>query len=224
MAGRFATVALVGLALVALGCIGPLADLGDPPKPQDVVACCQGYDRARMGSLVDAAVTESGHDELALPADGFRVRVEAVAVSRGVRAGATKAAGLGDSTPMPNAVDAEHELLSALLSVTADNPVEHIRGDGHWQAFATVTVIRTPADGNEVSLYFSEKKKPKGTVIVVLMAVVPVGSTVVMCADDETDEQPWLNLRTGRYEPKPADALDCGDRRVRPSPPLRSGR
>ena len=221
MAGRFATVALAGLALATLGCIGPLADLGDPPKPQDVVACCEGYDRARMSSLVGAGVTESGHDELALPADGFRVRIEAVAVSRGVQPGATKAAGLGNDTPMPTEVDAEHELLSALLSVTADNPVEHVKGDGHWQAFVTVTVIRTPAIGDGVSLYFSEKKKPKGTVTVVLMAVVPIGSTVVMCADDESDEQPWLNLRTGRYEAKPAGARDCGDRGVQPSPSRR---
>ena len=51
-----------------------------------------------------------------------------------------------------------------------------------------------------------------------VMAVVPIDATVVMCADDESDEQPWLDLRTGRFEPKPT-ARDCGDRRPQPSPP-----
>jgi len=213
---------MAGLALVTLGCIGPLADIGDPPPPASTVVCCAGYTLVQMAALVGAQPVESGHDELTLPVQGFRVRIEAVAVSRGVRAEATKAAGLGVDEPLPVAVDDRSELLAVLVSITAADPLEDPSG-GHWRAGMFVGVVGPPGFRQETTLYFSEKKKPKGTVTRILMTVVPIGSTVVMCTRDEVAGPPWLNVRTGRVTPAPADARGCGQRESLRSPgPSRS--
>ena len=66
---------MAGLALVTLGCIGPLADIGEPPAPASTVVCCAGYSLVKMAALVGAQPVESGHDEIALPVEGFKVRI-----------------------------------------------------------------------------------------------------------------------------------------------------
>jgi hypothetical protein len=48
----------------------------------------------------------------------------------------------------------------------------------------------------------------------VLLLVVPKGRTVVVCAKgDDVKDPPWLNLRTGRLEPKPPTEHACGSPR-----------
>lgn len=228
MSRRVTTFGLVGLALIGLAC-GPFDERpSPPPEPESSVSCCEHYDREQFAALVGTRVVETAHDEIDLPDDGYRVRVEAMAVGRGVRPGPAKSAGLGRDIPMPKEPDAKHEVLSVLLSVTAVEPKrQESHGYVSWHAGATVVSVDDPdLDSTGVVLTNREgqEQKPTGTSTVVAMLVVPKGSTVVMCADFETDGRAWLNLRTGRYEPQPPFHRYCGHHgaqaweRLSPSP------
>ena len=207
---------LVGLMLTVLGCANPFDEPNDtlPFDPAQTMACCEGYTQAKLTALVGAPTEEAADDEIDLYEDGFRVRVEATAVSRGVRPGPAKTAGLGSKYYQPKEPDAEHELLSALLSVTAVKPVRHKAYDYfYWYANATVVAIDDPTLAYAgLKLVEWEDKEPTGSTTVVVMAVVPIGSTVILCAEADDDDRPWLNLRTGRLQPKPKGAHGCAQR------------
>jgi hypothetical protein len=204
----------LGLALALTACIGPLADLGEPDPPQASIVCCLGFERADLSKLVDAPVVETAHDEITLAPDTYRVRVDAGATSSGLNVDAAKDMGYGVETPELTPVDKTTEVLAVLLIVT----VTKAKADqyGYFEAPVAVTVIGDASVPLDNKLIRTTGKLEDGSRHIVFLLVVPKGRTVVMCAGsgDATDPA-WLNLRTGRLEPKKPTGGPCGKPRAR---------
>jgi hypothetical protein len=73
---------VAGVAVfMSLGCIGPLAGVGDDAlteTPVDYDRCCAGADRAQLGKLAGRSVTAVAPDQGVLVGDTYAVRIDAV--------------------------------------------------------------------------------------------------------------------------------------------------
>jgi len=204
----------LGLALTLTACIGPLADLGEPYPPSSSIVCCLGFERADLAKLVDAPVTETAHDEITLVPDTYRVRVDVSATSSGLNVEAAEDQDFTVGRPPLTPVDDTTEVLAVLLIVT----VTQAQADqyGYFVAPVAVTAIGDTPESLDNTLISTTGELEDGSRHIVLLLVVPKGRTVVMCADgDDVTDPAWLNLRTGRLEPKKPTGGPCGTPRSR---------
>ena len=69
------------VALTMVGCIGPLADIGDDAfeeTPADFDRCCAGADRAQLAGLAGREVTQLAPEEGTLVGETYAVRADFV--------------------------------------------------------------------------------------------------------------------------------------------------
>jgi len=189
---RYATAAAMALlAVPTAGCIGPFADFLEPPPPTSVAVCCDGYGQRRLGRLVGAKATPVAHDEIELESGQYRLRVEAVAVGRDVDPDATR----DREVEALVAADAGHEVFAALLVLTSVRP--KLDKYGVYATGVSLRALDEPAESFYAGLIHQEGR-PRGAKALVLLAVVPKGGRLVLCADTGDPDPPCLDARTGQ--------------------------
>jgi hypothetical protein len=202
--------AALGLLLGVAGCIGPLADLGEPHPPTAGNLCCYGYDPARLGRLAGTTPTViSGGNTLILGHD-FQARLVAVATSRGLSQDQAEKVQWAYAGSIARPGDGA-ELLLALVRLVrvSGSPA----ADDTSAGTATITVTRPGARQGlplypSLALLHGLGTNPAKTTSVVVALVVPARAQVLMCPPDGLDN-PRLDLRTGRLAPTPPGVRGC---------------
>jgi hypothetical protein len=186
-----------GGALMLIAC-GPFADTVDESfVPRWVNVCCRGTDSEQFAELAGGSVAEVSPDDGALAVRTYEVQVEAVAVTARLDPDVTFDISWEQGGGMVEPEDADEFILALVSLAGTTQAATSTAGPGPFEGFQVLAgdPATDTSHSRRFDMFGTDQFAGDGPQTVVLGVVAPVGSKVVLVA-----EEGRLDLRTGRAQ------------------------